>query len=113
MVEQPAVRYEERPVSLECRGQCRGQDAGGYSTRPAHDSPAQFGKERGTGRKVLWCPCCNHELIWEEKLKPETREEIKNWRPPNLNPQLMADWRRFIDLKCEYEVVLLKNVVPI
>lgn len=88
-----------------CRGACTDRD------RPAYDSPAKLGTERGTGRKVVWCPCCTHELHHENALKAKDRQTITNVRPPNLNPALeVGRHERYVDLICRYETVLLFDV---
>lgn len=99
---------DERPRDPRCTGACTDRD------RPAYDPPAKPGKERGTGRKLIYCPCCNHELLAEETLKPEQRMGVFNVRPPNLNPALQAGkHKRFYDLICRYEVVVLWDVTEI
>lgn len=90
-----------------CQGVCEGSD------RHALDSPARFGKERGTGRKLIYCTCCERELIPEEKLRPEHAQIITNIRPPNLNPALEADQRRVVCVICKYDVVILRNVAEV
>lgn len=103
----------ERPVSELCKGKCRGVDELGYSTRPAGDSPAKFGRNH-SGQKVLWCPCCGYELVWEERLPNHLKVIVAQHRPPNLNQDLTTTaWRRFCDLICEYDVVVLKDLIPV
>lgn len=88
-----------------CRDMCTSKD------RPSTDSPAKFGTERGTGRKVLYCPCCQRELIWEERLtEAERRVSFENTRPPALNPALTAKSRRFVDPICQYDVHVLAEI---
>lgn len=97
-----------RPRDPRCTGACTDRD------RPAYDSPAKTGTERGTGRKVVWCPCCGHELWAEELLAPKDRQVITNVRPPNLNPALqVGKHKRFVDLICQYETVLLWDITEV
>jgi hypothetical protein len=99
------------PVLIDprCRNLCTGSD------RPVWDSPAKLGRERGTGRKVVYCPCCSRELLTYEKtldMKGVTWYAT-NIRPPNLNPGLAADQQRFVDIICRYDVVMLWNIVEV
>jgi hypothetical protein len=87
-----------------CNGVCVGTD------RHTLDSPAKFGKERGTGRKLVYCTCCNRELIPEEKLRGADTQVITNIRPPKLNPELTADQRRVVCVICKYDVVILRHI---
>jgi len=90
------------------------QDKCSTKNRPAWDSPAAFGKERGTGRKLVYCTCCNHELLSEDDRRAKEAQLITNFRPPNLNPALEAGaWKRFVDIECLYDVVVLKDVKEI
>lgn len=101
-------------ASQLCQGKCRGQDDDGYSTRAAHDSPARIGRERGTGRKVIYCPCCMLKLVPEKDVAPELKQRlITNVRPPNLAAGLVADHDRFVDIACLYDTVVLRNIRPI
>jgi hypothetical protein len=94
------------PADPRCRLICGGTE------RATLDAPSKFGTERGTGRRVVYCPCCGHELWNFEHLSPEQRRlVIDNIRPANLNPALVAgSWRRFVDLICWYDVIVLKDV---
>lgn len=83
-----------------CRRMCTSPN------RAADNSPAKTATERGTNRKVVYCPCCNHEL---RRLDEQALAE--GMRPPNLNPGLTAGKHvRFSDDICNYEVVLLWNL---
>lgn len=91
-----------------CHGTCTGSD------RPVWDSPAKQGRERGTGRKVIYCTCCNRQLMtYEETLTLKgVQWYTTNIRPPNLNPELTADQQRYVDIVCRYDVILLRNIKP-
>lgn len=90
----------------QCRDMCTSPD------RPAHESPAKLGTERGTGRKVVYCPCCIKELLPEEDVRDiDLLSSIRQMRPPNLHPGLVAGrYRRFVDVVCLYDVILLWDV---
>jgi len=99
------------PVIIDprCKERCTGTD------RPVWDSPARLARERGSGRKVLYCTCCERELLTYERtleLKGVTWYST-NIRPPNLNPELAADQQRFVDIICRYDVVMLWNITEI
>lgn len=87
-----------------CRDMCTSPN------RPAYESPAKFGKERATGRRLVYCPCCNHELLPEDDLRAKGTQVITNIRPPNLNPALEATSKRFVDIHCLYDVIVLRDV---
>lgn len=94
------IGFTPRVHDPRCRNQCTSPN------RPAHESPAKTGTQRGTNRKVVYCPCCNRELrrLDEQSLADEMR-------PPNLNPGLVAGKHvRFSDDICGYDVELLFDV---
>lgn len=102
--EEGEVGYSTTAPDPRCRDMCTSPN------RPAYESPAKFGKERGTGRRLVYCPCCNHELLPEDDLRAKGTQVITNIRPPNLNPALEATAKRFVDVICRYDVVVLKDV---
>jgi hypothetical protein len=88
------ITYRQRDP--RCKGKCTAKE------RPAYDSPAKLGTQRGTNRKVVYCPCCMNELH---------RDEMQPTVAGNLNPALVAGRHvRFVDRICGYDVVLLWDV---
>ncbi len=103
------VAYSQIIKDPRCKDICTGTD------RPAWDSPAAIGKERGTGRKMVYCTCCSRELLTYERVleMKGTPWYTTNIRPPNLNPALAADQQRYVDVICRYDVVVLWNIVEV
>lgn len=93
-------------VNPQCRGMCKGD-------RPAWDSPAQWGRDQ-SGRKLIFCPCCNVELVPAKvEVAEEQRRVIEQVRPPNLHPELQAEDRILTCKTCRYDVHVLRNVKPL
>ncbi len=86
----------ERLVDPRCKGVCKGD-------RPAGEGPARMG-HRPDGTKVLWCPCC------ETELRPEGPLDFSSG-PPNVDlTKVKGTFRRYIDVLCGYDTVLLSEV---
>ena len=79
-----------------CRGTCKGD-------RAAWESPAVLVRVgRGT---MPFCPCCESLLRYDPTSAVEKR-------PPNLSPDVKADWKRFNDDVCGYDTVLMADLKP-
>lgn len=97
-----AQRLPPRMRDPRCRGACTSRD------RPANDSPAKPAQERGTGRKLIYCTCCGHEL----RLIP--KGVIQQVRPANLNPALeVGRYETFADDICGYDSVAVWDIKEI
>jgi len=81
------------PFKKICQGKCKGD-------RGAQDSPAVFGKVGD--KRVLWCPCCDAQLIY--------REVDMSTGAPNIKQGITAEQKRFEDVNCGYDVVVLGGI---
>lgn len=87
------VKGEPAPPNGECVGRCKGD-------RAVYEGPAKFAHTHD-GRKVIWCPCCGHEL----------REIPAGADAPNLIAVIdQRQRRRFTDDTCGYNVEVLPEL---
>jgi hypothetical protein len=101
---EPSLSFSKPVRDPRCNGLCSGTE------RHTLDSPAAFGKEKGTGRKLVYCTCCRRELVPVESLRPEHTQVISNIRPAKLNASLTADQRTVVCVICAYDVVVLRDI---
>lgn len=66
------------------------------------DSPAVVTRNH-SGERVAYCPCCRFEL------RPATPAE-QPVRPANLIMEVTAEHVMFVDDRCGYDIVVLKNI---
>lgn len=78
-----------------CSGLCGAQS----KDRPVWESPAKFGR-LPDGTRIVYCPCCLQALT----------PAPDNAAAPNVDTAIAPRQRRFEDVICGYDVVVVKEL---